>query len=311
MPAEALFGHDPRVKKRRIPPPARRADGEPGTLVEHLGIAVEVLLATGERRRVRVPRNSGFVVGDEVLVEGERLGLVPRRTELLRRSPGGGVHVVAANLDVLCIVAAVDPPSRAGIVDRAAVAARAAGVVPVLVVNKVDLVDPTGVLEAMRARVDGEMSLFPVSAETGVGIDALLGYLAGKRGALVGPSGVGKSSLSMRLAPGLALATQQLSEARGAGMHTTTSSTLHKLPGGAELVDTPGVREYGLVDVAPADLAAYFPGFACVEEACRFRDCLHGEEPGCAIKRAVEDGRVREARYVAYRTLLQETQSAR
>ena len=285
----------------------RAPEGQPGVVVEHLGVAVVVELPGGERRRVRVARKSGLVVGDAVRVDGDRIELVPRLTELLRRSAGGGVHVVAANLDALCVVAAVDPPARAGLMDRAVVAARAAGVRPGRGVNKCDLPDPSGVVAAMQARADASLTLQLVSARTGAGIDALAALLASLgRAALVGPSGVGKSSLLNRLMPGAELPTRELSAARGAGMHTTTTSTLWRLPGGGELVDTPGVREYGLVDVPPADLAAYFPAFAVVLEGCRFRDCRHDREPGCAVRKAVEDGRVPEERYVAYRTLLAE-----
>lgn len=287
-----------------------KAAGAPAhaVIVTHLGVAVEVDFDDGTRRRVRVPRKSGFVVGDSVLVEDDRLALEPRRTELRRRSPGGGIHVVAANLDALCVVAAVDPPARAGLVDRASIAARAAGVEPALVVNKADLPDPTGVVEAMRARAAGEMPVFVVSAHSGAGLEALRAFIADKgRAALVGPSGVGKSSLLNQLVPEAALATRALSGATGAGRHTTTASTLHRLAGGGELVDTPGVREYGLVEIPPADLAAYFPGFAVVEEGCRFRDCLHESEPGCAVRRAVDEGRVLTERYQAYLALLAET----
>lgn len=300
-----------------------------GTIATHLGVAVEVdgrevdpraPPAAGsdrdgapiERRRVRVPRKSGFVVGDEVEVAGDRVTLLPRRTALLRRSPGGGAHVVAANLDVLLVVAAVDPPARAGLVDRAAVAARAAGVSPALVVNKADLPDPEGVVAAISSRAAGAMPVFVVSALSGAGVAEVRRFLEENgRGAFVGPSGVGKSSLLNALVPSLDLATKALSPATGAGRHTTTTSTLWRLPGGrgGEIVDTPGVREYGLVDVAPADLAAYFPGFAVVVEGCRFRDCLHDGEPGCAVSRAVDDGRVSSDRYAAYRALLAETKA--
>jgi ribosome biogenesis GTPase len=276
-------------------------------VVCHLGIAVDVELADGSKARVRVHRKSGIVVGDDVIVEGERAHLQERRTALLRKSPGGGVHVVAANLDVVGVVAAVDPPARAGLVDRAAVAARAAGIEPFLVINKVDLDGADDVVSAAARRVQGDLRVFAVSAASGAGVDALAAFLAERgRGALVGPSGVGKSSLLNRLMPGVALDVRALSEAHGAGRHTTTVSTLHRLPGGGELVDTPGIREYGLVDVERHDLARYFPGFAVVDAACRFRDCLHGDEPGCAVKAAVADGRVPEPRYVAYRNLLAE-----
>ncbi len=277
-----------------------------GTLVSHLGVAVEVALVTGVTQRFRVRRNSGFVVGDEVIARGEELELSPRRTSLVRRSPGGGVHTVASNLDVVCVVAAIDPPARAGLLDRAAVAARACGIEPVLVCNKVDVDDTHGVVASLRARALDELPFFLVSALAGTGMQELATFLIGKRTALVGPSGVGKSSIANALVPGLLLHTQALSLARGAGIHTTTVSTLTKLPGGGELVDTPGIREFGLVDVLPSDLALYFPGFARVVGACRFRDCLHEQEPSCAIKAAVDSGSVDASRYAAYRTLLAE-----
>jgi ribosome biogenesis GTPase len=151
------------------------------------------------------------------------------------------------------------------------------------------------------------MPVFAVSATSGDGVAAVAAHLATHgRGALIGPSGVGKSSLLNRLRPGLDLAVRSLSTAHGAGRHTTSVSTLHRLPGGGELVDTPGVREFGLVDVARVDLARYFPGFSVVTEPCRFRDCLHREEPDCAVVAAVDDDRVAATRYVAYRTLLDE-----
>jgi ribosome biogenesis GTPase / thiamine phosphate phosphatase len=292
--------------RRAIAAGAAEAAGRRGIVVSHLGIAVDVELEDGTPLRLRVERRSGIVVGDDIEVVGERAVQCDRRTALQRRSPGGGVHVVAANLDVLGIVAAVDPPARAGLVDRAAVAARAAGIEPFLIVNKVDLQGADEILAAARARVAGELTCFAVSAHDGRGVDEVAAFLAGRRGALVGPSGVGKSSILNRLVPGLDLKVRTLSEANGVGRHTTTVSTLHRLPGGGELVDTPGVREFGLVDVARQDLARFFPGFSNVEEPCRFRDCLHAEEPDCAIQQAVDDGRVDPARYVAYRTLLDE-----
>ena len=151
------------------------------------------------------------------------------------------------------------------------------------------------------------MEVFSVSAESGEGIDAIAAYVSKHgRGALVGPSGVGKSSILNRLVPGLSLLTRSLSEANGVGRHTTTVSTMHRLVGGGELVDTPGVREFGLVDVLRVDLARFFPGFSVVEKGCRFRDCLHHHEPGCAVQEAVMDGRLAESRYRAYVTLLSE-----
>ncbi len=276
-------------------------------VISHLGVAVDVELSDGTPLRLRVERKSGIVVGDDIEVDGERAKGLARRTELLRRAAGGGVHVVAANLDVLGIVAAVDPPARAGLIDRAAVAARPGGLEPFLIVNKIDLGGADEIVDSARTRVHNEMRCFAVSATSGDGVGALADFLAeAGRGALVGSSGVGKSSLLNALVPGLELKVRALSEAHGAGRHTTTVSTLHRLPAGGELVDTPGVREFGLVDVERQDLARYFPGFSEVSAPCRFRDCLHKDEPGCAVRQAVDDDDVDPARYVAYLNLLDE-----
>ena len=285
---------------------ARAPKGLPGVVVAHFGVAVDVDVG-GTVASVRLSRNSGIVVGDDVLVDGDSIELLPRRTELKRRSPSGGIHVVAANIDVLGIVAAVDPPARAGLVDRAAVAARAAGITPLLILNKSDLPGAANVLQEQQARVCGDFEVCAVSAVSGDGIDRLMAHFASRgRVALIGPSGVGKSSLTNRLVPDSTQRVRALSEATGAGVHTTTGAMLFRLPGGGELVDTPGIREYGLVDVSRTELAAYFPGFAAVENACRFRDCIHAEEPGCAVRAAVESGTVPGTRYAAYRTLLSE-----
>ena len=278
-----------------------------GVIVSHVGVAVDVEMADGERRRVRVARKSGHVVGDEIEVYGEKLVRLPRVNELKRRSPNGGIHVVAANLDVLGIVVAVDPAPRPGLVDRASVASRMAGIQPFLVVNKIDLDPDREVIDDIVKLLGGELPVFCVSADEGDGIEELEAFLATRRrGALIGPSGVGKSSLLNRLVPGCDLLVRELSEATGSGRHTTTVSTLMRLPKGGELADTPGIREYGLVDVGPSDLAHYFPGFDAVTAPCRFRDCLHDDEPGCAIAEAVDRDEIAAERFVSYKTLLDE-----
>lgn len=299
---------------RRRPPAQKRPPSEavPGVIVAHLGVAVEVELAGGERRVVRVPRRSGLVVGDDVKVSGERVFGQERRNALKRRSPGGGVHVVCANLDGLGIVIAPEPPPRVGLVDRATVAARAQGVTPFLVINKCDLEDAEDIVDIFSEVFGRSLKVLAVSAETGEGLDALRAHIRETgRVALSGHSGVGKSSLSNRLLPGLALEVGALSEASGRGKHTTTVSTLHRLPEGGELVDTPGIREYGLVDVSPAELAAHFVGFEdALTEPCRFRDCQHATEPGCRVREAVEAGAIPEDRYEAYLQLLDELKEA-
>lgn len=280
-----------------------------GLLAAHHGVEVEVLFSTGKRRMVRVKRNSGHVVGDDVEVTGELLTRLPRRTELRRRDARGGIHLVAANLDILGIVVSINSP--AGFVDRAIVAARVAGLQPFVVVNKCDL-DGTAELLATQIRIYGDsVPVFAISAKSRTGLELLLEFLSqGHRGVFVGASGVGKSSLLNALCPEIDLKVGQVSDHTGHGRHTTTVSTLHTLSGGGELVDTPGFRDFGLVDILTDELASHFPGFEEHGEVrCRFRNCRHRTEPGCAVISLVELGRISSERYTVYLELLNEVES--
>ncbi len=286
---------------------AREGLGQQGVIVSHLGVAVEVELDDGARLQVRVQRRSGHVVGDRVRVEGERLTRLERERALLRRSPGGGEHVVAANLDLVVVVVAVEPPPRTGLIDRAVVAARRSGIAPAVCVNKMDVPGAEAALARLRRVFGPDIPVLGASAALGHGCDELATLIKERgRAVLTGHSGVGKSSLTNRLV-GTELATKTLSEASGRGRHTTTASTLHRLPGGGELVDTPGIKEFGLVDVSAHELAEHFAGIGdLAREGCRFRDCLHQREPGCAVERAASEGRVDAARLESYRALLRE-----
>lgn len=280
-------------------------------IVAHLGVAVEVLFADGERRQVRVKRRSGHVVGDAVLVCGEVLERLPRTTELRRRDVRGAVHLVGANLDVLGVVVAPRPAPPAGFIDRAVVAARAAVLEPFLVVNKKDLDGAAELAAELRALYGTALPVFIVSAKTGSGLDLLRRYMAGgHRGIFVGTTGVGKSSLLNTLCPDLALPVGEICEIRDVGRHTTTVATLHGLPGGGELIDTPGFRDFGLVDITVEELIVHFPGFETAMMArCRFRDCRHRSEPGCAVTTLVDKGLLPEERYRAYLNLLIEVEA--
>jgi ribosome biogenesis GTPase len=288
-----------------------QSEGRPGVIVAHHGISVEVRFSGGERCQVRVKRNSGHVIGDDVLVRGEVLERLPRRTELRRRDAMGGVHLVGANLDVLGIVVASFPPPPAGFIDRAVVSARAADLDPFLVINKCDLdaaVDSVALLQKIYA---GSVAIFPLSASTGSGLAPLREFLGvGHRGAFVGTTGVGKSSLLNALCPEIDLKVGGLNLLNYKGCNTTTVSTLHALPDGGELVDTPGFQDFGLVDITMQDLAAHYPGF---EEThlvtCRFRNCRHRSEPGCAVIELVAGGRISAERYATYLEILNEVES--
>lgn len=282
---------------------------ERGLVVSHFGVAVEVLFKGGERRMVRVKRNSGHVVGDQVLVSGEVLERLPRNTELSRRDARGGVHLLAANLDVLGVVLAPGTPS--GFLDRAVVAARAAGLAPFVVFNKCDLPESKELSETVGAIYGGILPFFPLSAVTGQGMEPLREFLRqGHRGAFVGTTGVGKSSLLNALCPDLNLKVGELSDYNWTGRHTTTVSSLHALPGGGELVDTPGFRDFGLVDISVPELAAWFPGFESLKaHRCRFNNCRHRQEPGCAVRDEVSSGGITEERYQTYLVLLSEVEA--
>lgn len=279
-----------------------------GMIVSHFGVAVEVLFQGGERRMVRVKRNSGHVVGDLVRVLAEVLERLPRSTELRRRDARGAVHLVAANLDVLGVVVA--PMSPAGFLDRAIVAAHAAGLRPFVVFNKCDLAPARAHAEALRQVYAGSAPIFMLSAKNGEGLEPLRAFLhEGHRGAFVGSSGVGKSSLLNALCPEIDLKVAELSDHKWLGRHTTTVSSLHTLPGGGELVDTPGFRDFGLVDISSSDIAANFPGFEALEgQGCRFNNCRHGQEPGCAVAALVAKGSISSERYQTYLSVLAEVE---
>lgn len=280
-----------------------------GLIVAHHGISVEVLFDNGLRRMVRVKRNSGHVVGDNVIVTGEVLKRQPRRTELQRRDARGSIHLVAANLDVLGIVVA--PQSPGGFLDRAIVAARSAGLEPFVVVNKCDLEGTAELLFELKRLYSSSVQIFPISAAERSGLAPLEEFLShGHRGAFVGTTGVGKSSLLNALCPDIDLKVGLLSNYNSMGRHTTTVSTLHALAGGGELVDTPGFRDFGLVDITVEELAEYFPGFEDHRDvACKFRNCRHRTEPGCAVLKLVDQGNIPQERYAAYMEILGEIET--
>lgn len=248
------------------------------------------------------------VIGDRVRVapSGDAWTIEevePRASALVRRGRGGREgRLLAANLDrVLAVVALRDPPATPELVDRLLVLVEASGMRPVLVVNKVDLGES---VEARRALVDLYRrlgySVLEVSARTGEGVAELRALCAAGTSALVGPSGVGKSSLLNALEPGLALKVGGLSRKTGTGKHTTVGSRLIRLAHGGMVADTPGFSDVGLWGVAPDDLEACFPEILESAADCRFRSCTHLHEPGCAVREGLEDGHIARSRYESY-----------
>ena len=284
---------------------------EEGLIVAHYGVAVEVFFPAGNNRRmIRVKRSSGHVVGDRVTIQNDVLTRMERKSELSRMDARGGVHLVGANLDLLGIVVSCEPLPPAGFIDRAIVAARAAGLKPILLINKEDL-PCTASYRADNERIYGEsITTLTISAITGSGLSRLGDIFSeGLRSIFVGTTGVGKSSILNGLLPNLNLQTGEINEVSKRGRHTTTVSTLHTLPGGGELVDSPGFNDFGLVAITSRQLAEFFPGF---EEAratgCRFRDCRHRDEPGCAVAELLAAGKINTDRYSAYLQILTEVE---
>ncbi|NNJ94439.1 MAG: ribosome small subunit-dependent GTPase A [Halobacteria archaeon] len=241
---------------------------------------------------------------------GEQAGVVeilqPRNTVLLKADGRNRQRPLAANFDQVVIEAATEPAMDAFLIDKYTIAAELAGATPLIIINKADLLsaaDRQSIESLMQEfRAIGYRYLF-TSALENTGIDAFRDQLTGRTSILVGQSGVGKSSLIKRLLPEQDIAVGRLSTASGQGKHTTTTTTLYHLPGGGNLIDSPGVRDFRLGEVDPNTLGNGFREFIPHLGRCRFNDCLHLTEPGCAVIEAVNAGRISERRMESYRRL--------
>jgi ribosome biogenesis GTPase len=236
--------------------------------------------------------------------------ILPRHNYINRQSPRHKHqhHIVAANLDQTVLVVTIrEPRTSQGFIDRFLVAAEMYHVKPVLVFNKSDLyrAKELQLFEALRDMYQPlGYPVLLVSAEKQEGLAELNAVLKDKTTLLSGHSGVGKSSLLNVLFPGMNRKTQDVSGWSGKGQHTTTFAEMFDLPQGGEIIDTPGMREFGIVDLSKQELSHYFPEMKNRIQSCQFNNCIHSNEPGCAIKDAVNEGLIHEDRYVSYRTIL-------
>jgi ribosome biogenesis GTPase / thiamine phosphate phosphatase len=265
------------------------------------------------------PSTLKLAVGDEVQLTHSTVNdtwaiadILPRRSQLARRAPGGayGERIVAANVDqVLIVFAAANPEPHVRMLDRFLIIAEANDIAARVVVNKADLVPP----ETPRLRfADYERAGYPLhvtSTTTGRGLDALRATLDGRTTALSGPSGVGKSSLLNAMFDGLDLRVGEISTSVNKGRHTTVGALLHPLPSGGFVVDTPGLREIGMWGLTSEHLDACFPEFRPFLGDCRFADCTHTVEPECAVRDALARDEISGARYASYAKLLEELSS--
>jgi ribosome small subunit-dependent GTPase A len=230
--------------------------------------------------------------------------ILPRTSAFVRTVAGrtSAAQVVAANLDVVLVVDALIGEARLRRVERYLAVAWSSGATPVVVLTKADLCDDVAATVEQVAQDALGVAVLPVSSLTTSGVESVRELLGpGRTAAMVGPSGVGKSSLANALAGRPIAATREIRD-DGRGRHTTTARELHVLPGGGLLVDTPGMRELGLYDDAEGVDTAY-ADVALLAAECRFRDCGHRSEPGCAVAAAIDDGRLDPARYTAWRKL--------
>ena len=260
---------------------------------------------------------AGFpVVGDWVILQetGDRdyrlvQGLLPRRTALIRRAPTdhSTPQVLAANVDLLLIVTSLNHDLNPRRLERYLALAWSSGAEPVLVLNKADLAEDVDAAVAQVEGLAGGVPVYAVSAATGHGLDVLATRLVdGRTVALIGSSGVGKSTLVNALAGEVVEATSEIREADARGRHTTSRRHLVRVPGRGLILDTPGMRELGLAD-DDGGLDATFADIDVLAAGCRFGDCSHEQEPGCAVRRAIADGSLDQARLASRRKLDRET----
>ena len=258
-----------------------------------------------------------IAVGDVVSIEMENEGegsvtitaIDDRKNYITRTSPANKNqhHIIASNLDQSVLFATLkDPKTSQGFIDRFLVTSGAYHIPAIIVFNKSDLYKKkeTEKFESVK-EIYGAIGykVISMSIETGEGIEEVKSLLKDKTTLLSGHSGVGKSSFINSIFPDMNLKTQDVSGWSGKGLHTTTFAEMYDLPFGGRIIDTPGIRELGLVDIPKQELSHYFPEMRALINDCQFNNCMHMNEPGCAVKAAVEAGRIHIDRYISYCTI--------
>lgn len=302
-----------------------------GVVVKNLGSSYIVRLDSGEEVSCRIKGNfrirgirttNPVAVGDNVAVQPAAddsmyISVIePRRNYIIRRASNLSKesHILAANVDQAVLVATLkDPVTPTTFIDRFLATASAYDVPAAILINKYDLLDSDDRELAEAVSYLYRSIGYPVmcvSAVTGYGLDKLRELTEGKRTLLAGNSGVGKTSLINALVPGLNLRTGAISDIHHTGTHTTTFSEIISLPYGGELIDVPGVRGFGTIDFDPAEVSHFFPEIFAASKRCRFSNCTHTHEPGCAVLEDVENSLISQSRYQSYLSILEEALGA-
>lgn len=270
----------------------------------------------GQFRAKGIQNTNPVAVGDQVAFSTDGKGTAvirvidARKNYLIRKSVNLAkrAHIIAANLDQsFLIVSLVPPRTNYGFIDRFLVTCEAYGISTHLVVNKSDLHGPEAEQELVyleKAYRSAGYQVWTVSAHTGKGVEELRAQMKGQVNLLSGNSGVGKSSLINRLDPSLELRTQEISAAHQLGQHTTTFAEMFPLASGGDVIDTPGIKSFGLLDMEKQEIGHYFPELFALSASCRFSNCMHMEEPGCAVREAYEHQQLAPTRYENYVKIL-------
>ena len=305
-----------------------------GRVIKSTGSWYAVKVAGGEVLRCRLRGkfkqdglkvSNPIAVGDRVVIEQEDLGdktalitdILPRENYLVRKSTrkSGYSHILAANLDQTVLVATLAfPRTSLGFIDRFLVSAESFRIPSVVIFNKMDILEEDG-HEYAEELCDLYTSLGYETAAISVledeGLDEIHAILEGKTSLISGHSGVGKSSLLNRLIPDLDLRTGEVSTFANKGTHTTTFAEMFSINEQSHVIDTPGIKELGLVDMEVSEISHYFPEMRELLNQCRFHNCTHTNEPGCAVKAALEEGLIHLSRYDSYLSMLEDYDNRR
>lgn len=263
-------------------------------------------------KSISIEQRNAVVAGDRVRfrassIQDGMIESVEPRSGVISRTSRGQQHVIAANVDFLLIVSsAAQPRLKPGLIDRFLLTAEACQVRPIIVINKLDLIDPVELQQVCGVYAALGYRILLTSAADGTNIEPLRWLLKNRQTALAGQSGVGKSSLLNAIEPGLGLTVAEVSAENQKGRHTTTATQLIPLSMGGHVFDTPGIRQFSLWGISAAEVAGLMPDMRPYVSACRYTDCLHLSEDDCAVKTAVADGRIDDRRYDTYCHLLEE-----